>query len=54
MTYPFIPPMFIIVFIAYVLYLVIIKKDKKQLRLVVPIGLIFTLIWAVLYYLLFK
>jgi FtsH-binding integral membrane protein len=52
MTYPFIPIGLIAVFIVYVVYLLLIKKDLKQLRSVIYPGLFFIAIWAVIYYIL--
>lgn len=54
MTYPFIPIGLIAIFIVYVLYLLLIKKDKKQLKSVLPFGLIFIGVWAVIYYFLLR
>lgn len=53
MTYPFIPIGLIAVFIVYVIYL-LIRKDKKQLKVVLPTGIAFIAIWAAIYYLLLK
>jgi hypothetical protein len=50
MTYPFIPIGLIALFIAYVLYLLLIKKDSKAFRMVLFPGLFFTAIWAVIYF----
>lgn len=46
MTRPLIPIGIIAVFIIYVLYLLIIKKDVKQLKTVLFPGLF----WAAIYY----
>lgn len=54
MTYPFIPIGLIIVFIVYLLYLLLIKKDLKKFRTVLYPGLFFIIIWAVIYYSLLK
>jgi FtsH-binding integral membrane protein len=54
MTYPFIAIGLIIVFVAYVLYLLIIKKDLKKLKIVLYPGLFFIAIWVVIYYFLLK
>ena len=54
MTYPFIPIGLISIFILVILYLVIIKKDIKQLKNVLYPGLFFIAIWAVIYYFLLK
>jgi hypothetical protein len=50
MTYPFIPIGLIALFIAYVLYLLLIKKDRKRLKTVLYPGLSFIAIWVVIYY----
>jgi len=54
MAYPFIPIGLIIVFIVYVLYLLIIKKDMKRLKILLFPGLLFIAIWALIYYRLLK
>lgn len=54
MTYPFIPVGLITIFIAYVLYLLLFKKDLKKFKAVLYPGLFFIAIWAVIYYLLLK
>lgn len=54
MTYPFIPIGLIAIFIVYVLYLLIIKKDIKKLKTVLYPGVSFIAIWAVIYYFLLK
>jgi FtsH-binding integral membrane protein len=54
MTYPFIPIGLIAIFIAYVLYLLIVKKDIKKVKSVLYIGLFFIAIWVVIYYFLLK
>ncbi len=50
MTYPFIPIGLIAIFIFYVLYLILFKKEKKQVKAVLPFGLVFIAVWAVIYY----
>lgn len=54
MTYSIIPIVLIAVFIVYVLYLFIIKKDIKKLKTVLYPGLFFIAVWAVIYYFLLK
>lgn len=54
MTYPFIPIGLIILFIGYVLYLLIVKKDRKRLKRILFPGLFFIGIWAVFYYILLR
>jgi hypothetical protein len=54
MIYPFIPVGLILILILFVLYLLIIKKDMKQLKTILYPGLFFIAIWAVIYYVLFK
>lgn len=50
MTYPFIPIGLIAVFIVVVLYLAIIKKDRRKMAMVLYPGLFFIAIWAAIYY----
>jgi hypothetical protein len=54
MTYLFIPIGLIAVFIIYVLYLLLVKKDMKKLKIALYPGLFFITIWAVIYYFLLK
>ena len=54
MTYPFIPIGLIAIFIVYVLYLLLIKKDIKKLKSNLNPGLFFIAIWVVIYYFLLK
>lgn len=55
MTYVFIPVIMIAVFVLYVLYLAIVKKNlKSKLQTVVLPGLFFIAIWGVIYYTLLK
>ena len=54
MTYPFIPIGLISIFILVILYLLIIKKDMKQLKTVLYPGLFFIVLWAFIYYFLLK
>lgn len=54
MTYPFIPIGLIAIFIVYVLYLLLIKKDIKKLKSILYPGLFFIAIWVVIYYFLLK
>ena len=50
MTYPIIPMILIPVFLGYVLYLALFKKDVKgQFKIVVLPGTLFIVFWAVLY-----
>ena len=49
-----IPIVIIALFILYVLYLLIIKKDKNAIKKVVFPGLFFIGIWAILYFLFLK
>lgn len=49
------PIVFIFLFLLYVLYLAIVKKELKQnLDKVVYPGLFFMVVWAVLYYFLLQ
>lgn len=50
MTYSLIPIGLIAVFVLYVLYLLIIKKDKKQLQTVLYPGVLFIATWAIIYF----
>lgn len=50
MTYPFIPIGLMAVFVFYVLYLLFVRKDKRQLKAALRPGLFFISVWAVLYY----
>jgi hypothetical protein len=55
MTYVFIPVIMIAVFVLYVLYLAIVKKNlKSKLQTVVLPGLFFIATWGVVYYFLLK
>ena len=54
MTYPFIPIVLMAVFILYVLYLVLVKKDIKKTKMVLVPGVFFIAIWAIIYYFLLK
>jgi hypothetical protein len=54
MTYPFIPIGLIAIFIAYILYLLFIKKDVNKLKAVLYPGLFFIAIWVVIYYFLLR
>ncbi len=55
MTYPLIPIGLIIVFIAYVIYLAVVKKNlKSKFKTVVLPGLFFIAIWIVIYYFILK
>jgi hypothetical protein len=50
MTYPLISIGLITLFIAYILYLLLIKKDLKKFKTVLYPGLFFIAIWAIIYY----
>jgi len=55
MTYLYLPLILIAVFIIYVLYLAIVKKNlRTKMNTVVLPGLIFIAIWAVMYWLILK
>lgn len=54
MTYPFIPIGLIVLFIAYVLYLIITKKKLKNHKQILYPGLFFIGVWAVMYFFLLK
>ena len=49
MTYPFIAIGLTAVFIVYILYLLLIKKDIKKFKAVLLPGLVFIAIWAIIY-----
>lgn len=49
MTYPFIAFGLLIVFLLYVLYLLLIKRDMKTLKQVMIPGAFFIVIWVLLY-----
>lgn len=51
MIYPFIPIGLIAIFLVYLFYLLLIKKDKKKFKAVLLPGLFFIAVWAVIYYL---
>lgn len=50
MTYTLIPIGLIAVFIIYILYLLLIKKDRKKLKAALYPGLVFIAVWAVIYF----
>jgi hypothetical protein len=54
MTYPFIAIGLTAVFIVYILYLLLIKKDIKKFKAVLFPALLFIAIWAVIYFALLK
>jgi len=49
-----IPLVLIAVFIFYVFYLVIIKKDSKKTKSVLYPGLFFIAIWAIVFFLILR
>lgn len=49
MTYPFIPLGIITIFVGYVAYLLLVKKDLRQFKTVFYPGLFFIGIWVLLY-----
>ena len=54
MTFSLIPIGLAAIFIIYVLYLLIIRKDIKKLNTVLYPGLFFIAIWAIMYYFFLK
>jgi hypothetical protein len=55
MTYLFIPIALTIVFVIYVLYLAVVRKNlKTKMKTIVLPGFIFIAIWAVMYCLVLK
>lgn len=53
MTYPFIPIGLIAVFAVYIIYLLVTRNTAK-LKTILPLGLTFIAVWAVIYYLLLR
>lgn len=54
MSFVLVPILLTVVFIGYILYLLIIKKDRTKLRVVLFPGLFFILIWIAFYYFLLR
>ncbi|MFA7273793.1 MAG: hypothetical protein WC044_07980 [Crocinitomicaceae bacterium] len=54
MTYIFIPIALFAISVLVILYLLLIKKDKKTVRNILLPELFFITIWLILYYFLFK
>lgn len=54
MTYPFITIGLTIVFVVYLLYLLLIKKDFKKLKAFLYPGLFFIAVWVAIYFLWLK
>lgn len=54
MSFILVPILLTVVFIGYILYLLIIKKDRTKLRAVLFPGLFFILIWIAFYYFLLR
>lgn len=54
MGYPFIPIVLIAIFIAYALFLLLVKKDIKKLKTFILPGLFFMAVWGVIYYFLWR
>jgi hypothetical protein len=54
MMFPLIPIGITAIFIVYVLYLLFIKKDTKQLKPVLSLGGVFIALWGVIYALWFR
>ncbi len=50
----FIPIAFVIVFICWILYRILIKKDIKQNLNTVYLGLFFIVIWSLMYVFILK
>ncbi len=50
MIYTLIPIGLIAVFVIYVLYQLIVKKDVKQIRTVLLPGVLFIAIWVAIYW----
>ena len=50
----FIPIAFIAIFIGWILYRLLIKKDLKQQVSILYAGLTFTGVWALIYFVLLK
>jgi hypothetical protein len=45
---------YFVIFIGWILYRLLIKKDLKQNLQTLYIGLIFTAIWGIIYFLIFQ
>jgi len=54
MSFVLVPILLTVVFIGYILYLLIIKKDRTKLRAVLFPGLFFILVWIAFYYFLLR
>jgi hypothetical protein len=54
MTYLFIPIGLIAIYIVYLLYLLLVKKDIKKINSILYPGLFFIAIWVFIYFFLLK
>lgn len=54
MRYALIPFALIAIFIVYILYLLIFKRDTEKIKSILYPGLFFTLVWVVVYWLWLK
>ncbi|MCC7524981.1 MAG: hypothetical protein IT250_09170 [Chitinophagaceae bacterium] len=54
MTYPLIALGLTVVFVVYLLYLLLVKKDKKTVKDFLYPGLFFIAVWTVVYFLWIK
>lgn len=50
MLYPFITIGLLVAFIGYLLYVLLIKKDRAKLKTVLFPGIFFIGVWVVMYY----
>ncbi len=54
MSFVLVPILLTVVFIGYILYLLIIKKDRKILNAVLFPSLFFIIVWIAFYYFLLR
>lgn len=54
MIYTFIPIGLIAIYIVYVLFLLLVKKDMKKINSILYPGLFFVATWGVIYFFLLK
>lgn len=54
MTYLFIPIGLTAVFIIYMLYIILFKEEKSKLKAIAYPGLLFIVIWIIIYYFLIR
>ncbi|MCC2590248.1 hypothetical protein [Chryseobacterium sp. MFBS3-17] len=54
MSYVIVPVLLSLVFVGYLMYLLLIKKDRKNFKAVVFPGLFFIAVWILFYMFLLK